>query len=111
MKALIYFNPSLLWLMVGLRGREKIQRPLSRLQRKGIRFINASVQRIDFDDRIVHTSGGSEPFDYLVIALGASTFPEKIPGFSEAACNPILCREQSDRSASEHAGFVTLKIR
>lgn len=81
------FNPSLLWLMVGLRSREKIQRPLSRLQRKGIRFINASVQRIDFDDKIVHTSEGSEPFDYLVIALGASTFPEKIPGFSEAACN------------------------
>lgn len=81
------FNPSLLWLMVGLRSREKIQRPLSRLQRKGIRFINASVQRIDFDDKIVHTSEGSEPFDYLVIALGASTFPEKIPGFSEAAYN------------------------
>ena len=81
------FNPSLLWLMVGLRSREKIQRPLSRLQRQGIRFINASVQRIDFDNKRVHTSEGAEPFDYLVIALGASTFPEMIPGFSEAAYN------------------------
>lgn len=81
------FNPSLLWLMVGQRSREQIQRPLSLLQRKGIRFLNAEVSKIDLEKRIVSTSGGDEPFDYLVIALGANTFPDRLGGFSEAAYN------------------------
>jgi sulfide:quinone oxidoreductase len=81
------FSPSLLWLMVGWRGEEKIQKPLSLLQKKGIRFINALVQKIDFENRIVFTSQGDVSFDYLVITLGASTFPEKIPSFLESAYN------------------------
>jgi sulfide:quinone oxidoreductase len=81
------FNPSLLWLMVGWRTREQIQKPLSRLQRKGIRILNALVQEIDFERRRLVTSEGDVPFDYLVIAPGASTFPEKTPGFPEAVCN------------------------
>ncbi|MFQ5884248.1 MAG: NAD(P)/FAD-dependent oxidoreductase, partial [Thermoplasmata archaeon] len=51
------------------------------------KFLNALVQGIDFENRTVFTSDGDEPFDYLVIALGADTFPEKIPGFLEAAYN------------------------
>ena len=81
------FNPSLLWLMVGWRSKEQIQKPLSLLQRKGIRFLNTEVSKIDFENRTVSTSEGDEPFDYLVIALGASTFPEMMPGFAEAAYN------------------------
>ena len=81
------FNPSLLWLMVGQRSREQIQKPLSRLQKKGIRFINAEVSGIDFEGRTVAISDGEIPFDYLVIILGASTFPERLAGFSEAAYN------------------------
>ncbi len=79
------FNPSLLWLMIGERRREQIQKPLSLLRKKGISFLNAVVQRIDFENRTVSTSEGETPFDYLVIALGASTFPERMPGFTEAA--------------------------
>jgi sulfide:quinone oxidoreductase len=81
------FNPSLLWLMVGQRSREQIQKPLLRLQKKGIRFINAEVSGIDFEGRTVAISDGEIPFDYLVIILGASTFPERLAGFSEAAYN------------------------
>lgn len=79
------FNPSLLWLMVGWREEIRIQKPLSLLERKGIRFINAPVLKIDFENRTVHTSQGDVSFDYLVIALGATTFPEKVPGFVEDA--------------------------
>lgn len=79
--------PSLLWLMVGWRKKEQIQKPLSLLQRKGIRFLNALVQRVDFRNRVISTSEGDESFDYLVIALGASIFPEKFPGFLKAAYN------------------------
>ena len=81
------FAPSLPWLMVGQRNREQIQKPLSRLQKKGIKFLNAEVSKIDFDNRTVFTSEGEVPFDYLIIALGASIFPERLPGFSEAAHN------------------------
>jgi sulfide:quinone oxidoreductase len=81
------FTPSLLWLMVGWRDREDVQKPLSLLQRKGINFIHAYVQKIDFDNQIVFTSKGDVLFDYLVIALGARTFPEKIPGFVKGAYN------------------------
>ena len=81
------FKPSLLWLMVGQRNKEQVQKPLSRLEKKGIRFINAEVLGIDFESRTVSTSGGEVPFDYLIIALGASTFPERLAGFSEAAYN------------------------
>lgn len=81
------FNPSLLWLIVGWREEGMIQKPLTLLQKKGIRFINALIQKIDFENRTVFTSQGVVSFDYLVIALGASTFPEEIPGFLEDAYN------------------------
>jgi len=81
------FSPSLLWLMVGWRKVEQIQKPLSILKGKGINFTNTGVDRIDFENRTVFTADGDVRFDYLVIALGADTYPEKIPGFSKAAFN------------------------
>jgi sulfide:quinone oxidoreductase len=81
------FNPSILWVMVGWRNQQQIQKPLSLLQRKGIRFINAEVSRIDFENRKIATTEGDSTFDYLVISLGASTFPERSKGFQEAAYN------------------------
>ena len=81
------FNPSLLWVMVGWRSQQQIQKPLSLLQKKGIRFLNAEVSKIDYEDRKVMTSEGESDFDYLVIALGASTFPDRSKGFQTAAYN------------------------
>ncbi len=81
------FNPSLLWLMVNWRKKEQIQKPLSLLKKKGIKFINDSVQKIDFEDKTVFTSADDISYDYLVIALGASTFPKKIQGFSNDSYN------------------------
>jgi len=81
------FNPSILWVMVGWRNQQKIQKPLSLLERKGIRFINAKVSKIDFENKVVVTSEGESAFDYLVISLGADTFPDKMTGFEEAAYN------------------------
>lgn len=81
------FNPSLLWVMVGWRSQQQIQKPLSLLQKKGIGFLNAEVSKIDYEDRKVMTSEGESDFDYLVIALGASTFPDRSKGFQKAAYN------------------------
>ncbi len=79
------FNPSLLWVMVGWRREQQIQRPLSLLQKKGIMFINAEVMNIDFEKRTAAAGDGDLAYDYLVLAPGAATFPEKAEGFREAA--------------------------
>lgn len=81
------FYPSFLWMMSGQRKKEQIQKPLSILERKGIKFINDNVSGIELNNRTVLVSGAKLAFDYLIVALGANTFPETIPGFQEEALN------------------------
>ncbi len=81
------YSPSFLWLMLGQRRPEDIQRPLSALAKKGVEVMEAEVSRIDAVGKTVETSAGRVPFDQLVIALGAELAPEKVPGFKEAALN------------------------
>jgi sulfide:quinone oxidoreductase len=78
------FAPSLLWLMVGLREERQITRDLGRLRRRGIEVIQAEVEGIDLKAQRVGTSDGEISYDSLVIALGAETAPEAIPGLVEA---------------------------
>ena len=79
------FYPSLLWMLMGWRTGIQIQKPLALLEKKGIRFLNATVETLDFEQRKVGTSAQELTYDYLVIALGADTCPEKLPGFAEEA--------------------------
>jgi sulfide:quinone oxidoreductase len=81
------FAPSFLWLMTGLRQREKISRPLSKLQQQGIELVQGSIERIDPDAHTVWVDGRELAGDYLVIALGAELAPETIPGLAEAGHN------------------------
>src|SRR4051812_45922793 len=52
------------------------------------RFVEAAVQGIDADRRVVHLTGGAEPgelaYDQLVIALGGVTNRSMIPGSEHA---------------------------
>src|SRR5262245_15541157 len=52
------------------------------------RFVEATVQGIDLDRRVVHLSGGEESgelaYDQLVLALGAMTNQRMIPGSEHA---------------------------
>ncbi len=41
------FAPSLLWLLIGDRQPAAIKRPLSRLDRKGIRVVTGEIEQID----------------------------------------------------------------
>ncbi|UOF90888.1 NAD(P)/FAD-dependent oxidoreductase [Fodinisporobacter ferrooxydans] len=74
------FAPSLLWLMTGDRNAEKISRPLSRLKRKGIEFIQGEIEQIDAQNRTVIVNGENISSDYLIISLGAVLTPEEISG-------------------------------
>lgn len=81
------FQPSLLWLMTGLRSPEKITLPLAALARKGIEVVHGEIERINPESRTVHAGGQSYRGDYLVIALGAVLAPEAVPGLAEAGHN------------------------
>ncbi|MGC2457943.1 MAG: FAD/NAD(P)-binding oxidoreductase, partial [Gallionellaceae bacterium] len=65
------FAPSFLWLMVGLRTRDKIVRSFARLKRQGVERIRGEITRIDPTRREVEVNGQILIGDYLVLALGA----------------------------------------
>ncbi len=67
------FSPSYLWLLSGTRTLPQITRPLAPLARKGLRFVQATVQAIDPATRTVRTDQGVLEADYLLIALCAHT--------------------------------------
>src|SRR3954452_20245203 len=52
------------------------------------RFVEAAVQRVDLERRVVHLSSGGEPdelsYDQLVLALGGMTNRRMIPGSEHA---------------------------
>ncbi|MCK5383568.1 MAG: NAD(P)/FAD-dependent oxidoreductase [Gammaproteobacteria bacterium] len=106
------FAPSFLWLMTGLRRREKISRPLARLQ-KGIERVQGTIEKIDPESRTVIVNGRELAGDYLIIAMGADLVPETIPGLVEAGHNfYTLAGAESLRDArlGLHAGRVAVLV-
>ena len=81
------YAPSFLWLMLGKRQAEKIQKPLSLLKRKGIEFINEEIIKIDPESKLIKTQNQNLRYDYLIVSLGAELVPEKIPGLAESGYN------------------------
>ena len=81
------FQPSLLWVAVGDRRAEQIQRPLDRLVRKGVELVNATVETIDPSRRVVTAGGREYPGDAVIVALGAELAAETIPGLDGAGHN------------------------
>ena len=81
------FQPSLLWLMVGRRRREQIERPLRSLLVRGVELIEAEVRAVDSQARRVETTAGVLAADALVVALGAELAPDAVAGYRDAALN------------------------
>ncbi len=79
------FQPSLLWLMVGRRRRDQIERPLRELLARGVELIEAEVNSIDPTARRIETTAGAFTGDVLVVALGAEPDRDAVPGYREAA--------------------------
>ncbi len=68
------------WELVGSRPLEKGTRSLKRLKDKSIRFVQAEIQKIDTKAKTVATNAGLLPWDHLIVAMGAETAPESVPG-------------------------------
>jgi len=87
------YAPSFLWVMEGKRNAEKIQKPLERLKRKGISFVNEKVVKIEPEKNIIKTNKNNFNYDYLIISLGAELVPENINGLSQAGYNLYQIKE------------------
>jgi sulfide:quinone oxidoreductase len=81
------FQPSLLWIAVGTRVPERVQRPLDRLQRRGIEVVTGEITAIDPATRTVRLGDRALACDALIVSLGADLAPETIPGLTEAGHN------------------------
>jgi sulfide:quinone oxidoreductase len=81
------FQPSLLWLTVGKREPDRIQRPLERLTRKGIQVIASEVSALDPEHKRVRVNGEDLEADAVVVTVGADLVPESIPGLADAGHN------------------------
>ena len=79
------FQPSLLWLMVGRRRRDQIERPLRELVAPGVEVVEAGVTSVDPAARSVQTTAGTLAGDAMVVALGAEPDRDAVPGYRDAA--------------------------
>lgn len=81
------FYPSLLWLMLGLRRPENMQKELSFLNTKGIEFVNSEITEINAAEKQVRCGKKTFNYDYLIISLGAELSPESVEGLKEGGYN------------------------
>lgn len=81
------FSPSYLWVLTGKRTVPDITVRMSGLEKRGIKFIQGDVQRIDPAAKTVVVSGKLMETDYLVIALGAETHMDGLEEVAKAGAN------------------------
>ncbi|MEW5786068.1 MAG: FAD/NAD(P)-binding oxidoreductase [Bacillota bacterium] len=103
------FRSSYPLLLVNRRRPAQISRKLEDLSRKGIEFIQAEIEQVRPEARLVETSRGALDYDYLVISLGAEQHPETVPGMAEGSYNPWIL-EGANRLRRQLASFKRGKI-
>src|SRR3990172_4525339 len=81
------FGASLPWLVAGRRWTKAISRPLRQLLKSGVELVIGDIDEIDPLSRSVVVDGRRLAGEDLIIALGASLAPERIPGLAEAGFN------------------------
>jgi sulfide:quinone oxidoreductase len=69
------FMPAYPWVALGMREPDQIRRPFSNLEKRGINFIQATVESIDPANNKVKTSVGDITYDYLIVSLGVEPMP------------------------------------
>lgn len=87
------FVPSNPWIGVGWRERDEITFPIApALERRGIAFIAARVDRIDADASTLHFDDGrSLHYDYLVITTGPKLAFDEVEGTGPAGFTQSIC--------------------
>jgi len=112
-KAQYEFSPSFLWATMGWRKPSQITRNLSLLEKKGIKYVNGEVSKIDPSAKTVKTSAGEFNYDYLVVALGAELAPYSIPEMAGVAHHFYeleAAMKLKDAAASFSGGTVAIGV-
>jgi NADH dehydrogenase FAD-containing subunit len=79
------FKPNTIYIPFGA-DEKSLLIPLDRsTARRGIDFVRAPVESLDHGARVVHAGANALPYDYLVLATGASMNADEIPGLSAHA--------------------------
>lgn len=73
--------------IVGRTALEDHRHPLAALEAKGITVVNADITSIDPAARAAEVGGERIEADALLVALGAETAPDAVPGLGEHAHN------------------------
>lgn len=81
------FQPSLLWVLVGRRGPERIQRPLDGLRRRGIEVLTGEITALDLEARRLLVDGSEITGEAVIVSLGAELAPDAVPGLAAAGHN------------------------
>lgn len=76
-----------LWIIEGKRTFEDSANSLKTLPEKEINFIKEEITGIDMENKQVRTSTQTLQYDFLIISMGASLAPERIPGLEEFGMN------------------------
>jgi NADH dehydrogenase len=82
----LLFAP-LLWIVANGRANPSdVMVPIRAFQRgRSFHVLSAAVTDIDLEKRVVSTTAGDRPYDYLVLALGSITAVPDLPGLREHA--------------------------
>ncbi len=81
-----FFHPLSWTVAAGRTSPGSIVVPIRAFQRgRSFHVLHAEIQRIDLDQKLVYTSAGTRPYDYLVLALGSITAFPDLPGLKEHA--------------------------
>jgi sulfide:quinone oxidoreductase len=76
-----YYQPGFLFVPFGFYGRKDIVKPRSKFLPRGVEFIIAEADRIDpAGNKVFFQDGSDLPYDYLILATGASIVPAETPG-------------------------------
>lgn len=81
------FSPSYLWMLNGARTLDQITVPISRIERKGLRFQQARVLGVDPAAKAVTTDRGSIEADIILVALGAATHMNGLESLAKVGHN------------------------
>jgi sulfide:quinone oxidoreductase len=103
------FVPSNPWVAVGWRSRDEITfdiRP--HLERKGIRFIADTVNRIDAEGSKLELAGGDVvDYDYLVIATGPRLAFEEVEGAGPEHNTHSVCTiDHAEKAYEDYKKFL-----
>ncbi len=81
--SLHYYQPGYLFMSVGKQKPRQIRRSVTRLLPKGVTLVGSSVSDIRREEKVVVlTDKRTLPYDYLIIATGATPRPDQTPGMN-----------------------------